>query len=163
MKNLIRFYGFGYGCLGTLCALVWYSAAILNGTVIPSNWSIVVTIFTFHAIAGLVTFDRTPVHPAWQPIVSITPGRIRLAKILLGLATLNFAVCMGTLIVATLGERTALEDKMVYLVLTSFLLQNTTYIALHWAFRPENLFSASFLRVIANPLGELFSNNKNRN
>jgi hypothetical protein len=160
MKNLIRFYGFGYGCVGTVCALAWYSAAILDRTVIPGSWSIVATIFTFHAIAGLVTFDRTPVHPAWQPIVAVTLGRIRLAKVLLGLATLNFAFCMGTLIVAALREKLALEDKMVYLVLTSFLLQNATYIALHWAFRPENLFSASFLRVIANPLGELSSNNK---
>ena len=66
-----------------------------------------------------------------------------------------FVLCLGAFIVASLRGYHALQDKTVPLILTSFLLQNTVYIALHWAFRPENLFSSSFIEALSNPLGSV--------
>jgi hypothetical protein len=86
-------------------------------------------------------------------LFSFSPGRIRLAKTLFSLATLNFIACFGLFLVAgKLGDR-ALEERAVPLILTSFLFQNTVYMAVHWAFRPANLFPRAFIEALSNPLG----------
>lgn len=160
MKNLIRFYAFCYGCLGTLLAFAWYIAAILGYARIPTNVWIVEAVFALHALAALATFQRTSMRPAWQPVLGVTPDRVRLARTLFNLSILNFLLCIGVCVYAVISGNAALRDKGVALILTSFLMLNTIYIAIHWALRPENLFSAYFLRVIANPLGELLSTRK---
>ena len=157
LKTLIRLYAFWYGCLGTLCAFAWYIAALLGRATIPNDVWIVEAVFGLHALAAMATFQRGL---AWQPVLSVTPVRIRLAKTLFNLSILNFVLCVGWSLYARSNGDIGLREKGVGLILTSFLMLNTIYIAIHWAFRPENLFSASFLRVIANPLGELFSSNK---
>jgi O-antigen/teichoic acid export membrane protein len=160
MKTLIKFYAFWYGCLGSLFVFVWYIAAIRGHATMPDSVWIVEAVFVLHAAAALATFQRTSTRPAWQPVLDVTPARIRLARTLFALSIVNFLVCLGVFLYAEYRGNEALGNAGVALILTSFLLLNTVYIAIHWAFRPENLFSSSFLRVIANPLGELFSNNK---
>lgn len=159
MRGLIRLYGFWYGCLGTLGAFAWYASALRGSFAFPSNWSIVEVIFALHCGAAVLTF-QTQVRQAWRPVLSVTRNRIWLAKTLLALATFNFLFCMGMFLVAGIQGNQALKDKMVPLILTSFLLQNTVYIGVHWAFRPENLFSGSFIRAISNPLGLIFPGKK---
>jgi hypothetical protein len=154
MRQLVRLYCFWYGCLGTCCALWWHIVALQGQFAFPSNWWIVEAVFVLHALAAVCTFQRSLRHP-WQPILIVTQSRIRLAKLLFSIATLNFILCLGAFIVASLGRYHALQDKTVPLILTSFLLQNTVYIALHWAFRPENLFSSSFIEALSNPLGSV--------
>jgi hypothetical protein len=152
MRRVIRFFGFWYGCLGSLCALAWYLSTLLGSFTFPRNWGIVMTIAALHGVVACFTF-QPKVRPPWQPLFSVTRERIRLARVLFGLATLNFIVCFGTLLIAgKLGNQT-LEDKTVPLILTSFLLQNTVYIAVHWAFRPASLFRGSFIEAVSNPLG----------
>lgn len=163
MRKLIQLYGFWYGCLGSLCAFAWYITALRDNFAFPHNWGIVEAVFVLHGIAACFTF-QPHVRPAWQPFLTVTPGRIRFAKTLFSLATLNFIVCLGALLIWRNGEEPIWQDRIVPLILTSFLLQNTVYIALHWAFRPENLFPGSFIRVISNPLGSflgLFIRNSN--
>jgi hypothetical protein len=162
MKSLIRLYGFVYGSLGTLFALAWNVSVIRGHVALPGNWSIVVAVFSLHVLAGIITFDRTHVRPAWQPVLPVTTAWIRFGKTLLGIGTAYFIGCLGVFIYAEIRGSLTLEDATVPLVLTSFLLQNTIYIAVHWAFRPENLFSGSFIRAFSNPLGLLFPGNKNR-
>lgn len=153
MRKLIQLYGFWYGCLGALCCAAWYASTFLGYSAFPSfNWFLV--FFILHCFAATFTF-QPHVRPAWQPLFSITRGRIRLAKTLFGLATLNFIICFGMLLIAVKLGNQALEDKTVRLILTSFLLQNTVYIAIHWAFRPANLFPGSFIEAVSNPLGSI--------
>ena len=151
MRRLIQLYGFWYGCLGSLCTLVWYASALL-GRVPLLDDKLFVVLFALHGIAACITF-QPHVRPVWQPLLSVTPRRIKLAKTVFGLATLNFVVCFGILLIAGKLGNQALEDKAVPLILTSFLLQNTVYFALHWAFRPANLFPGSFIEALSNPLG----------
>jgi len=155
MRQLARLYGFWYGCLGALFAFSWQMSAILGHFAFPDNWWIVEVIFVFHGCAAVLTFQPL-VRPPWQPVLAVTPRRIWLAKLLLGLATLSFVLCFGTFLIARFQGNQRLEDKTIPLVLTSFLLQNTVYIAIHWAFRPDKLFSASFIRLVSNPIGFLF-------
>jgi hypothetical protein len=162
MKNLVRLYDFCYGCLATLCALAWYIAALLGRAMIPNNIWIVEGVFVLHATAAILTFHRPSMRPPWQPVLSVKPGRIRLAKTVFGLSIANFLVCMSVFLVAVIRGSVASGNEGVALILTSFLLLNTIYIAIHWAFRPENLFSSAFLRAISNPLGLILPGNKKR-
>jgi hypothetical protein len=160
MKKLIQSYCFWYGCLGTLCAFAWYIAAILGFPTMPTSVWVAEAVFALHGCAALATFHRTTMRPAWQPVLSVTAGRIALARSLFGLSIVNFLVCFGLFLVAEIRGNVALGNEGAALILTSFLLLNTIYIAIHWAFRPENLFSASFLRLISNPLELLSRGNK---
>jgi hypothetical protein len=162
MKKLTRLYCFWYGCLGTLCALAWYITAVIDRASIPDEVWIVEAVFGLHALAAIATFQRTAMSPAWQPVLTVTPQRVRLAIILFYLSALNFLICIVVSIYAAANGNISLRDRGVALILTSFLMLNTVYIAIHWAFRPENLFSSSFLRFIANPFGEVFSSDKDR-
>ena len=92
----------------------------------------------------------------WNPLLPVRPKRIVAAKVLLTLATLNFLICFSWFLLGTYRGVQDASGQAVALVLTSFLLQNTTYIAVHWGFRPENLLSPAFIRGISNPLS-LFS------
>jgi len=158
MKKLIQLYCFWYGCVGTLGAFAWYIAAIMAPVTIPDNVWIVEAVFGLHGLAAIATFHRGT---KWQPVLNVTPQRIRLAKILLGLSILNFLLCVGVALYASKGD-SALNEKGPGLMLTSLVMLQTIYIAVHWAVRPENLFSPTFLRIIGNPLGELFSSIKKR-
>jgi hypothetical protein len=151
LRKLIQLFGFWYGCLGALCCAAWYASAVLGNPALPSfNW--LLAFFILHCCAATFTF-QPHMRPPWEPLFSLSPGRIRLAKTLFSLATLNFIVCFGLFLVAgKLGDR-ALEEKAVSLILTSFLFQNTVYIAVHWAFRPANLFPGAFIEALSNPLG----------
>jgi len=98
---------------------------------------------------------------AWRPLLSVTRGRILAAKSLLAIATLNFVACIGGTFYAV---HIRIQDPAglgAGLILASVLLQNCIYIALHWAFRPENLFSVAFIRGITAPLS-LLSRGTNR-
>ena len=151
MRKLIQLFGFWYGCLGALCCAAWYASVVLGYPALPSfNW--LLAFFILHCCAATFTF-QPHMRPPWVPLFTLSPGRIRLAKTLFTLATLNFIVCFGIFLIAgKLGDR-ALEEKAVPLILTSFLLQNTVYIAVHWAFRPANLFPGAFIEALSNPLG----------
>jgi hypothetical protein len=154
LRRLIQLYGFWYGCLGSLCALAWYVAALRGSFSFPSNWGIVVAVFVLHGIAACFTF-QPHVRPPWKPLLAVTQGRVRFARALFALATLNFAVWFCALIVAGNQRNQLFGGRVTFLILTSFLLQNTVYITLHWAFRPENLFPGPFIDVLSNPLGSL--------
>lgn len=155
MRKLIRYYAFWYGCLGTLLSLAWYVAALDNRATIPNNVWIVETVFAFHATAAIATFQRGAGPRAWLPMILVTPARLKLARAVFSISLLNFICCLGVFIVGVGLGNQPLVERMVSLILTSFLLMNTIYIFIHWAFRPENLFSGSFIRAISDPLGIL--------
>jgi hypothetical protein len=153
MKKLIRYYAFWYGCLGSLLSLAWYVAALDGRATIPNNVWIVEAVFAFHATAAIATFQRGAGPRAWLPMIPVTPARLKLARAVFSISLLNFICCLGVFIAGVGLGNQPLVERMVSLILTSFLLMNTVYIVIHWAFRPENLFSGSFIRAISDPLG----------
>jgi hypothetical protein len=153
IKKLIQLYAFWYGCLGALSVSIWQAFVLLGHVALPQNWLWVELAFSLHACAAMATFQRGA---DWNPLLSVTPKRIVAAKALLILATLNFLFWFSWFLLGTYRGAQDVSGQAVALVLTSFLLQNTTYIAVHWAFRPENLLSPSFIRGISDPLS-LFS------
>jgi hypothetical protein len=159
IRKLIRLYGFWYGCIGSLGFLVWYVSAVVGHFVFPNNWWIVEGVFLLHGCAAVFTF-QPQVRQVWRPVLSVTTRRVRLAKAVLTLSTLNFVLCFGRLMIAALRGNTLVADQTIPLVLTSFLLQNTTYIAIHWGVCPENIFSSGFIKTVSNPFGFLWAANK---
>ena len=149
MKRFVKHYAFCYGCIGATAFFACYICALTRrfdiGNYLENNqlvWSVLV----LHAFAMLATFQPGI---KWEPVVAITEKRLHIAKVILGLAILNFF--LGCFLA-----------KSASLTLTSLLLLNTIYIAIHWAFRPENLFPERFLAFITNPLGWTFAKMRSR-
>lgn len=153
LRRLIQLFGFWYGCLGAFSTAAWYVSALFGHAPLLDEWRYLV-FFSLHCMAACFTF-QPHVRPAWEPILSVTPGRIRLAKTLLGLASMNFAGCFGLFLFTRTSADQALEQEAVSLVLSSFLIQNTVYIAAHWAYRPGNLLPPAIIEIFSNPVGSL--------
>ena len=115
----------------------------------PQAWIWVELVFALHALAAIATFQRGA---HWPPLVSVTRERVVVAKSLLAIATLNFLGCLGWFFYGAYADNPDPSGLGAGLILASFLIQNCVYIALHWAFRPENLFSAAFIRGVSDPL-----------
>jgi|SRR5882724_1790545 len=140
---------FIYGSLAFAGALIWYLAALTGHAVLPqkSVW-VLESLLIVHAIVMVITFYRRPSRVLWAPVLPITAKRLRAAKILLITAAANFVFS----VVLVAWERRRASERALSMVLTSFALLNATYIAIHWAFRPENIFTAPFLAFISNPI-----------
>ena len=152
MRRAIQLYCVLYGCLGTILAFVWFLSA-LTGTFVgeQSSMTVVLSVFLPYGLAACFTFQRYS--GRWTPFVSLTATRIRLAKVAFGISTLNFIACFVVFIWAAQMKNQTLAGNMVYLVLTSLVLQNAVYIAIHWLIRPENIFPKWFIDLVTNPLG----------
>lgn len=147
LKQVYCFYI--YGCIGTIISTAQYVAALFDRYWPPMNVWIVEILFIFHGAAYFFTFGDSHSNPKWKPIITINPLRIKIAKIVLILAAANYAL---PLVLSLFLKYPIYGDKTPFLLLSSFILLNTIYIAIHWALRPENIFSAAFLRFMSNPL-----------
>jgi hypothetical protein len=70
-------------------------------------------------------------------------------------------ISVGTVIWVVVVTGEPHDEKLVLqaagLTMASLGMSSSLYIALHWAFRPENLFSKSFIDFASNPLGYLLT------
>jgi hypothetical protein len=138
---------FVYGCTASLGALVWYFASLAGYRILPQSVWVFAVFFSIHGIAMVITFYRRPWNP-WKPVLKVTPERIRIAKLLLALVAANFLFPLAVVV----SEHGGVSERALSMALTSLVLLNTVYIAIHWAIRPENLFPSWFLSFISNPL-----------
>jgi hypothetical protein len=152
MGRVIRAYCFWYGCLGAIACFVWYLFAVFGRAALPNSVWVAEAIFGTYALAMLFTFQRNVRQRPKPPMFTVTPARIKLGKALLGVAIANFNLCLAVLVFAAIRADLPLENWVMPLILTSFLLLSTIYIALHWAFRPESFLSRRVIRVFTNPL-----------
>lgn len=154
MRRAIQMYCILYGCIGSILAFGWFLSALLGKFDETVSFFVVLGLFLLHGLAACLTFQRNPIrNRRWEPVVALTSSHIRLAKLVLTIGTLNFAACFVIFMVAAHMKDQVLLGKMIYLILTSLVLQNTIYIAVHWLIRPENIFPEWFIEVLINPLG----------
>ena len=150
--NAARWYAFIYGCAGTGFYLVLYLLALQNRFYeLGVSKNLVLILFGFHALAGVLTFQPQGLRK-WRPLFAATPWRATATRWLFGLSSLQFAVFL-IVFVACGNERQGLRTWLVPVILTSFLLQNTVYIACHWALRPESFLPKRLIEAFTNPLG----------
>jgi hypothetical protein len=152
VRRAIQLYCVLYGCLGTVLAFIWFLSALFGKFIgAASSLAVVLTVFLTYGLAACLTFQRYS--ERWEPLVTPTANRIRLAKAVFAVGTLNFFACSAVFIWAAQTKHRILADNTVYLVLTSLVLQNAIYIAVHWLIRPENIFPEWFMNLVTNPLG----------
>jgi len=152
MTKLVAGSCFAYGCVASAGALVWYLAALAGNAELPKSVWVAEGFLVVHVIVMIITFPRGPRRRPWEPVLQMTNERIRAAKVALGIVTVNFVFCVA--VVA--WENRGASERALLMVLTSFALLNMVYIAIHWAFRPENLFPDQFLAFISHPMVYLF-------
>jgi hypothetical protein len=89
MVMLERF-GFAYGCAATVVAVILYAGAWFGRLVIPESNQIAMFALMTHAVA--FTGQSRGMRPRPEPVVRVTPGRVRIARIALGLGAGVFAL-----------------------------------------------------------------------
>jgi hypothetical protein len=146
---------FIYGCVGSIAALVWLSIALAPVEVHrPSIW-IIESLFIIHGCSLVLTFHRNPGAVMWQAVLRITPKRLKTAKFVLAVSAANVLVWLITVFVSALQNEKTWAEWALSPFLASCGLLSTIYLAVHWGFRPENLFPRGFLAFAGNPLGTI--------
>lgn len=153
MRRAIQTYCIVYGCLASALAFVWFLSALAGKFDEDVSFTVVIGLFLLHGLAAFLSFQHYS--RRWEPVIPLTPSRIRWAKVAFAAGTLNILGCFAIFIGVAEMKNQILAGGMVYLVFTSLVLQNTIYIAIHWLFRPENIFPKWFIELVTNPLSFL--------
>lgn len=145
-RQIVAVLLFLYGCLTTALALgvyawlVWYGENLLEDVDLQVYaWLSGLHLFTF-----VVTFSTDPFaeyDPRWKPLFPLTPRAILVGRLILVAATINFAAWI-TAIFLTHDPRCAIP------AIIGLFLISSSYTAVHWAIRPENLFSWQVLGIV---------------
>ncbi len=158
MKTAFAIASFAYGCLALAAATVWVVAG--GPTDLPAfatKRETLLVIFVTHASFLGLTFQRFPgVKPFWAPLFKPTPQRLTLARLLIGGSFLLFAAAFIYVLVVLRRREEAAAIKGLGILLASMAALSSTYMIVHWALRPENIFTPQFLHFFRNPLLYLF-------
>ena len=150
---------FGYGCLTTALMLyAYFSFAVLRRHDVPEFITRVGSAEMWIYVAGahMLTFVATLAGggmgeraPLWNPLIPPTTRSILVGRIILLAATCNFLFWVPYIYLR-------LDDRGApWCAVAAMLLLSTTYTAVHWALRPENIFSWPILRFLSSPLSFL--------
>ena len=152
MRQRLAAVFFGLGCVLSVFALAWSVSASLGVLIAPRTAAQALTVFVPYAILMLATLDRGSAR-SWPPVFSVTQPRIKVARLLLLAAGL---LCLAAFAVVLIGRALGNEsvvDASFASVIGSLMLLNGIYVALHWAYRPQNLFGPNVPPSLLNPLG----------
>jgi hypothetical protein len=154
MKIAIAIICFSGGCLATALAVLWYLAVLVTRDLLwpfPSNIEGIEVLFAVWGLIMFATFYRSP-RPIWMPLFEVSSRRVKVTRMLLVCSLVNFAVwllvCAGLSATQVLGPL----PWAFCLLASAATLLNAIYVAVHWAFRPENLFSERFRRFADDPI-----------
>jgi len=115
---------------------------------LPQSVWVAESLAAIHGIAMVITFHQRPYRSPWAPVLQVTTKRIRIAKVVLAAVAANFLFCL----VLAISEHRAVSESVLFRLLASMVLLNTVYVAIHWAFRPQNVFARQFLDFMSSPL-----------
>ena len=162
MKKIIEVVCFSYGFLASLIAATVYVCVLLRRPLASLDLWQIEALFLTYGLVLVITAYRRPSRPLWTSIFLVTPARVRFARLMLGVITANFGLWMiGLFVSHSLGE-TKDDSTALAGFFACFALVNAVYITIHWAYRPENIFSPSVMRFAANPLLFAFSSRYRR-
>jgi hypothetical protein len=153
MKILIQRACFAYGAIAFLGYVGWFIAICFSDAAISIGTQPTIALFAVHGLVLCITFQRfLTVKPFWAPLWNATPRTLTYARYAVWV---SFGLCIGMMVLAMLtlplsSDRSS--SRMVCLVLASMGVVSSLYIALHWAFRPENLFTKGLLGFLSNPI-----------
>ena len=155
MKRRLATSVFIYGCLSLIVSIVWLGAAVLSANIHSVSLWLAEGLFILHGCVLVLTFHRRPGTVLWLPVLRITSQRIKAAQAILLVTALNMIGWLTAIFVLALQNYKAQAEWALSPFLASAALLSGVYIALHWAFRPENLFPRAFLTFAGNPFGAI--------
>jgi hypothetical protein len=140
IRKVLSVYCFVFGCAFAVSSIVWPVMMLTRGETVMPGSRAMMAIFVCWGIAMMETANYYSWRD-WKPLVTVTPVRILAARgILVALsATLGIAVVMS--VTARLQGHLPKDWVLMWMFSNLFTL-NGSYIALHWALRPTNLFGA---------------------
>lgn len=156
MRKSVALFGFVYGCTTSLLSSGWFVLAAVGAPTRDLNPTIAAVVALIHGCVLVITFHREPFGNPWRPVLLVTERRVKAAKVLLGAVLIAFILCFAVVLFAALRSALSTYDRGLHLVVASLAVLSSVYIALHWAFRPENLFSHALLQTAAFPLRIFF-------
>lgn len=143
---------FSAGCALALCSILWLIAAENGSFILPSKpWQGVVMAMIYAAMM-LFTLDR-PSLDQWPPLFNVSRTRVVVARLALALSVL---ICAASFLLRPLGRMAGeprLAENSFFFAIASLGFLNGLYVALHWAFRPRNLFGPNMPNGLTDPLG----------
>lgn len=142
---------FWYGCLSTAAAATWLYVTIGSHTTSAFDAGVSVTVFVIHGAALALTFHSDPLRRAWPGVLPVTPTALRTGKLILVLAALNILMWAGLVIWEQRRGLAQAPDWMLEAILASMALCSAVYIAVHWAFRPENILPGNVMSFLRYP------------
>ena len=154
MKTAVAIACFVVGALGSVLGLSWHLAVLFWHRPVwplPTGIGSIEALFASWGTVMFATFYRSPI-PIWKPILAVTCERIRNARLLLFCLLLNSVMwLLAVVCLFAFDIRDPLPWTFCALA-SSCALLNGLYIWIHWAFRPENLFTERFRRFADDPL-----------
>jgi hypothetical protein len=139
-----------YGATGAMACLVWLVAGYRTGVAELPSPSLTLTLVIAHCVALVLTFqtrfESMPIHP----LVAVTPKLVRVARITLGTITLGI-LTGGAFLVSARRAQGFVDPSAVVMLFSGFVLLNMVYVVVHWALRPENVFSSGWASLFRNP------------
>jgi len=145
---------FWTGLIGSALAGAWYLTVLLTRRPmwpLPSDIVWIEVLFAFWGTVMFATFYRSP-RPIWTPLVAITGERVQWARLLLASAVLNGLVWLLGIVGLSLAHVHEPLPWLFCLLASSCGLLNGLYVCVHWALRPESVFSERFRRFADDPV-----------
>lgn len=154
MKKGISIVCFAAGCLSFALALTWYVAVLVTRHSMwpfPSGIAGIETLFAAWGLIMFATFYRSP-RPIWMPVLEVKGGRIKAARLLLACTLINLVVWLLASFVLWATQIRGPLPWVFCIFAAAVTLLNAVYVVIHWALRPENLFSERFRRFANDPI-----------
>jgi hypothetical protein len=153
MKRAVALTCFSVGLGLFAFGLAWFLTVLLTRQVawpLPSGIASIEALFGLWGACMFATFYRS-VRPVWTPLIAITGRRVKWAKVVLASALLNSLLWLIATVSAWLVDAHVVLPWLFCVFASAGVLLNGSYLCIHWALRPENLFSERFRRLADDP------------
>ena len=154
MKTGFAIVCFVAGCVGSALSLIWYVTVLLTRHSMwpfPSGITKIEALFAVWGLIMFATFYRNP-RPIWMPVLEVSSGRVKEARLVLIFTLMNCAVWLLACVGLWAAQLRGPLPWVFCLLASGVTLLNAVYVVIHWALRPENIFSERFRRFADDPI-----------
>ena len=131
------------GSIASVASFAWYLLVIATWKVrwpFPSNILSIETLFLVWAATMYATFHRSKKR-LWSPVLVVTSFHLKVARVAFVTVILNAAAWLLFAAGLWVFRKGGYLPVAFCAFMSSCALINSVYVTIHWAFRPENLFS----------------------
>ena len=144
---------FSGGCLASALATLWYVAVLAEREPLwpfPSEIAQIEALFAVWGLIMFATFYRRP-RPIWVPLFGVDDARVKRARVLLACSAANCAAWLAANVGLWIARMRGPLPWTFCLLASAAAILNGVYVAIHWAVRPEKLFSDRVRRLADDP------------